>query len=50
MKENEMRLIASYIADVAKDINNEKRIQAIAKKVKTLCAKFPLYKRRIKSR
>jgi glycine hydroxymethyltransferase len=49
MKEGEMRLIASYIADVIENINNEKNIQAIAEKIKTLCAQFPLYQRRIKS-
>ena len=49
MKEGEMRLIASYIADVVKNINNEQNIQAIAERVKTLCAQFPLYQRRIKS-
>jgi glycine hydroxymethyltransferase len=49
MKEGEMRLIASYIADVIKNINNEKNIQAVAEKIKTLCAQFPLYQRRIKS-
>ena len=49
MKENEMRQIASYIADVIKNINNEQKIQAVAQKVKTLCAQFPLYQRRIKS-
>lgn len=49
MKEGEMRLIASYIADVIKNINNEQNIQAIAEKVKTLCAQFPLYQRRINS-
>lgn len=49
MKEGEMRLIASYIADVIKNINNEQNIQAIAEKVKTLCAQFPLYQRRIKN-
>ena len=49
MKEGEMRLIASYIADVIKNINNEQNIQAVAEKVKTLCAQFPLYQRRIKS-
>lgn len=48
MKENEMRLIASYIADVIKNINEENKIQAVAGKVKTLCAQFPLYQRRIK--
>ena len=49
MKEGEMRLIASYIADVIKNINNEKNIQAIAEKIKTLCDQFPLYQGRIKS-
>ena len=49
MKEGEMRLIASYIADVIRNINNEQNIQAIAEKVKNLCAQFPLYQRRIKS-
>jgi glycine hydroxymethyltransferase len=49
MKENEMRQIASYIADVIKNINNEKKIQAVAEKVKIICAQFPLYQRKIKS-
>jgi len=44
-----MRLIASYIADAIKNINNEQNIKAIAQKVKTLCAQFPLYKGRIKN-
>ena len=47
MKENEMRQIASYIAEVIKNIATEKKIQAVAEKVKTLCAKFPLYQQRI---
>ena len=49
MKENEMRLIASYIADVIKNINDEQNIKAIAEKVKTLCAQFPLYQDRSKN-
>ncbi len=49
MKENEMRLIASYIADVIKDINNEQKIKAVAEKVKILCDRFPLYQGRIKN-
>ncbi|MHB8139163.1 MAG: serine hydroxymethyltransferase [Smithellaceae bacterium] len=48
MKENEMRLIASLIADVINHINDEHKIQAVAEKVKTLCARFPLYAQRIK--
>jgi glycine hydroxymethyltransferase len=47
MKENEMRQIASYIAEVIKNITNEKKIQAVAEKVKAMCAKFPLYQQRI---
>jgi glycine hydroxymethyltransferase len=48
MKEKEMRLIASYIADVINDINNDSNIKAVAEKVKALCAQFPLYSQRIK--
>jgi len=48
MKENEMRLIASYIADVVKNINNEQKIHAVAEQVKKLCGEFPLYQGRIK--
>jgi glycine hydroxymethyltransferase len=47
MKENEMREIASYIAEVVKNISNEKKIQAVAQKVKAICAKFPLYQQRL---
>jgi len=49
MKEGEMRLIASYIADVVKNISDEKKIKAVAEKVETLCARFPLYQGRIKN-
>ncbi|HNS56554.1 MAG TPA: serine hydroxymethyltransferase, partial [Smithellaceae bacterium] len=48
MKENEMRLIASYIADVVANINDESKIQAVAQEVKKLCDRFPLYAQRIK--
>jgi glycine hydroxymethyltransferase len=48
MKEDEMRLIASYISAVIAHINNESKIQAVAEKVKTLCLRFPLYQQRIK--
>jgi len=48
MKENDMRLIASLIADVINHINDERTIKAVAEKVKTLCARFPLYAQRIK--
>ena len=49
MKEKEMRLIATYIADVIGSINNDSKIKAVAEKVKTLCAQFPLYAQRIKA-
>jgi glycine hydroxymethyltransferase len=48
MKENDMREIATYIADVVSNINNESTIRAVAAKVKTLCSRFPLYQQRIK--
>jgi glycine hydroxymethyltransferase len=48
MKEDEMRLIACFIADVIKDINNEQKNKAVAEKVKNLCERFPLYQERIK--
>lgn len=48
MKENEMRMIASYIADVVKNIDHEQKINAIAEKVKNLCDQFPLYQSRLK--
>jgi len=48
MKEKEMRLIASLIADVINHINDERTIKAVAEKVKTLCAQFPLYAQRIR--
>ncbi len=48
MKENEMRLIASLIADVINHISDEKTLQAVASKVKTLCDQFPLYPERLK--
>jgi glycine hydroxymethyltransferase len=48
MKENEMRLIASLIADVINHINDEQKIQAVAEEVRKLCSRFPLYAERIK--
>jgi glycine hydroxymethyltransferase len=48
MKENEMGEIASLIAEVINHLQDEQKIQAVAKKVKTLCDRFPLYAQRIK--
>jgi glycine hydroxymethyltransferase len=47
MKENEMREIASCIVEVIKNITDEKKIQAVARKIKSICAQFPLYQQRI---
>jgi len=47
MKENEMREIASLIATVIKNIQNEAKIKAVAEKVQNLCKQFPLYPHRI---
>ncbi len=48
MKEDEMRLIASLIAEVINHIDDEQTIKAVAEKVKTLCDGFPLYPLRMK--
>jgi len=42
MKEPEMKLIASFIDDVLKNINNEGIIDSIRKKVVELCNRYPL--------
>lgn len=48
MKEKEMRIIATYIADVISNISDDSKIKSVAEKVKTLCVQFPLYAQRIK--
>lgn len=42
MKEPEMKLIATYIDEVLKNINNEGVIDSIRKKVVELCNRYPL--------
>ena len=49
MKEDEMRLIASLIADVIGHINDDSKIKAVAEKVTQLCDRFPLYPQRRKA-
>ena len=49
MKEDEMRLIASLIAEVIGHINDDSKIKAVAEKVKQLCDQFPLYPQRRKA-
>jgi len=43
MKENEMKIIASFIDRVVKNTENEQSLAQIKKEVAELCAKFPLY-------
>lgn len=43
MKEGEMEIIAQFILDVLKDINNQKTIRVVRQAVKEFCAKFPLF-------
>lgn len=44
MKEEEMKLIGQYICDVLNNITNDDKINEVKNNVKSLCAKFPLYK------
>ncbi|MBN1405816.1 MAG: serine hydroxymethyltransferase [Candidatus Omnitrophica bacterium] len=48
MKEPQMRQIASFIDEVLSDINNEKTIAQVRKKVLLFVKKFPIYKERLK--
>ncbi len=43
MKEKEMEIIASWIDEALKNNNDDKKLKEIAKKVKELCDKFPIY-------
>lgn len=43
MKEQEMKIIGKYIADVIKDYNNIELQKETAKKIKELCSRFPVY-------
>ena len=43
MKEDEMRLIAKFIADVVKNSSDETFLKSTQNKVNALCEKFPLY-------
>jgi len=38
-----MKIIGKYIADVIKDYNNQELQIETAKKIKELCARFPVY-------
>jgi glycine hydroxymethyltransferase len=43
MKEAEMEQVASWIADVLSDVNNESRLAAIRRDVETFARRFPLF-------
>ena len=42
-KEGEVSLIASWICDILKDLENESEINRVKSEVKNLCEKFPVY-------
>ena len=47
MKEKDMEIIAGFIDDVLSDINDQKKITQVRRKVSGFIAGFPLYKHRI---
>ncbi len=49
MKEEEMRIIAGFIALILKDIKNQDKIATVRKNVSDLCEKFPLYRSRLEN-
>jgi len=42
-KEDEVSLVASWICDILKDLENEAEINRVKSEVKNLCEKFPVY-------
>ena len=42
-KEDEVSLVASWICDILKDLENESEINRVKSEVKNLCKKFPVY-------
>jgi glycine hydroxymethyltransferase len=49
MKAAEMKVIGSLIADVLKNMNNEKKIAEVKREVALLCEKYPLYQERLQA-
>ena len=47
MKEDQMRLIAGWIAEVLGDPENKSKADDVRKKVEKLCSNFPLYETRL---
>ncbi|OHD12626.1 MAG: serine hydroxymethyltransferase [Spirochaetes bacterium GWD1_27_9] len=44
MKESEMEIIAGWIEEVIKNVDNDNKLKDISVEVKKLCDKFPIYK------
>ena len=42
-KEGEVSLVASWICDILKDLENESEINRVKSEVENLCEKFPVY-------
>ena len=42
-KEDEVSIVASWICDILKDLENEAEINRVKSEVKNLCAQFPVY-------
>ena len=49
MKEEQMKIIAGFIARILNDIKNQEKIREIRSSVQDLCGKFPLYAERLKN-
>jgi len=49
MQEKEMEIIAEYIVEVLKNINNEQIKKEIREKVRNLCNNFPIYQDLLKT-
>jgi glycine/serine hydroxymethyltransferase len=47
MKEEQMQVIAGFIASILKDIRNEGKVREIRDAVQDLCGQFPLYPERL---
>jgi len=47
MKEEQMKIIAGFIARILKDIKNQEKIREIRSSVQDLCGQFPLYPERL---
>ncbi|HQK78925.1 MAG TPA: serine hydroxymethyltransferase, partial [Syntrophales bacterium] len=49
MKEEEMRIVAGFIARILKDTKNQAKVADVRGNVAELCQRFPLYLERLKN-